>query len=463
MAQWQQHDSAAGPARRTSAESVRGGEPLPVLSGANFQHARVQRDADGIALNRFIDPAVAIKRITKHTAGLVVAQIVVGVVMLIVAVMSDWRYGFAIWYTDTRAGGKLRDMQYAWAIFNLASAAWGAKVLVSWRERLERTRDHRLFHTRIYAFASYFTWAFGVWATAVLFASFAGYSFDGLYPTDLTVFFVVAAACALVSDAWGISKLCSISTYCARLQEEWRAAPHGDSKGIADPEAGAATAPAVRLPEERPYFHHGERRSSAAAAAAATADHERRASATRVRPPPDTNPPSTNSHSVQRRVSAGAAAADAAAQQQQHYWPPSRRDTSYAAGASAQHAGAVLLPRDFEALWLELPAQGSFETAFARWVPLEAAVNHLIDRGFQVVAAGGGGAGALPLKILFCAAGPPAESLKLGGGGRLVWFLGEFVASSAPLRLAATFKCQDAAALPEFVKRFNLQELYELV
>jgi hypothetical protein len=76
----------------------------------------------------------------------------------------------------------------------------------------------------------------------VLFYSFSSYSFDGEYPVELTGLFLAAAVCCLISDTWSLGKLCSLSTYCAHLQEEWRRVPHGPSHGIADPEEGGVTA-----------------------------------------------------------------------------------------------------------------------------------------------------------------------------------------------------------------------------
>ena len=93
----------------------------------------------------------------------------------------DWRYGFSIWYTDSGAGGRLRDMQYAWSVFNIVCGIWCMKIVIGWKEAVSSSssgisinRDRQVFYTRVGVAASYFTWAFGVWTTAVLFYSFKG-------------------------------------------------------------------------------------------------------------------------------------------------------------------------------------------------------------------------------------------------------------------------------------------------
>jgi hypothetical protein len=194
------------------------------------------------SINRCIDPTVAVKKLLRHGAGLFIVQMFVGLVMFAVAILSDMWYGFSVWYTDAGAGGKLHHMQYAWAVFNVLSACWGMKVYIAWQDPTEGTRQASILHTRYMIFAGYWTWAFGVWTTAVLFYSFSSYSFDGEYPVELTGLFLAAAVCCLISDTWSLGKLCSLSTYCAHLQEEWRRVPHGPSHGIADPEEGGVTA-----------------------------------------------------------------------------------------------------------------------------------------------------------------------------------------------------------------------------
>lgn len=49
------------------------------------------------------------------------------------------------------------------------------------------------------------------------------------YPTDLTCAFLGAVLCCALSDVWALGKLCSLGTYAARLEEEWRLAPHEPS------------------------------------------------------------------------------------------------------------------------------------------------------------------------------------------------------------------------------------------
>lgn len=57
------------------------------------------------------------------------------------------------------------------------------------------------------------------------------------YPTDLTCAFVGAVLCCALSDVWALSKLCSLGAYAARLEEEWRLAPHEPSAppAVTDP------------------------------------------------------------------------------------------------------------------------------------------------------------------------------------------------------------------------------------
>jgi Beta2-adaptin appendage, C-terminal sub-domain len=129
---------------------------------------------------------------------------------------------------------------------------------------------------------------------------------------------------------------------------------------------------------------------------------------------------------------------------------PRRASLDHSAPTLVQHA---ILPHEFETLWAELPPRGAFQTTIKQWVPIDKVVAHLNARGFQVVAAGAGSSG---LKVLFCA----RHIDEHGVCGP--WFLGEFNASETSFQLSATFKCQDSAQVPEFVKMFKLHKLYQL-
>lgn len=63
---------------------------------------------------------------------------------------ADTRYGITYWYTNTAAGGKLRDMQYAWALFNTMCAVCGVWVYLLWNEAVMGVhRDRRVFRQKV--------------------------------------------------------------------------------------------------------------------------------------------------------------------------------------------------------------------------------------------------------------------------------------------------------------------------
>jgi len=69
------------------------------------------------------------------------------------------------------------------------------------------------------------------------FVPLSSYSPKANYPTDLTCAFVGAVLCCALSDVWALGKLCSLGAYAARLEEEWRLAPHEPSAppAVTDP------------------------------------------------------------------------------------------------------------------------------------------------------------------------------------------------------------------------------------
>lgn len=67
-----------------------------------------------------------------------------------VTIFPDTRYGLTYWYTNTSAGGKLRDMQYAWAFFNTSCAMCGVWVYLLWNETVvDVPRSRRIFGQKV--------------------------------------------------------------------------------------------------------------------------------------------------------------------------------------------------------------------------------------------------------------------------------------------------------------------------
>ncbi|CAM9631799.1 unnamed protein product [Hapterophycus canaliculatus] len=220
------------PGRRSSAGRARGARRQSA-SQIQWRQASATQMAETGGLevsggNGYIDPQKAIDKLKRHGRGLWGMQAAVALGMSAIAVITaDVRYGITYWYTNTAGGGKLRDMQYAWAFFNTMCAMCGVWVYLLWNEAVVGVhRDRRVFRQKVHIWMSYFTWAFGIWTTAVVFVSFKTYSFSANYPTDLTCAFIGAVLCCALSDVWALGKLCSLGTYAARLEEEWRLAPH---------------------------------------------------------------------------------------------------------------------------------------------------------------------------------------------------------------------------------------------
>ncbi|KAL3925897.1 MAG: hypothetical protein SGPRY_003541, partial [Prymnesium sp.] len=146
-----------------------------------------------------------------------------------------YRYGSSAWYNSASAGGKLVDMQFAWAIITFICGCIGIWVYLCWKEDINLSRGRLIFRQKVFYYFSFFAWAFGVWTTAVLFASFKNYSLrPGIYPGDLTGCFLVMACTLLFQDLWALSKLCSLGTYTAKLAEEWRYQVGGQAQAEAD-------------------------------------------------------------------------------------------------------------------------------------------------------------------------------------------------------------------------------------
>ncbi|CAM9269542.1 unnamed protein product [Choristocarpus tenellus] len=213
------------PGRRSSAGRARRRQSA---SEIDWRYAVNTTD---VAVNGFIDPDKAIRKLKLHGLGLWSMQALLAFIMTVVAVVADIRYGVTYWYTNTEAGGKLRDMQYAWAFFNTICAICGVWVYLLWKEVMGTDRNQQVFRQKVHIWISYFTWAFGIWTSAVVLVSFENYSFSGNYPTELTCAFLGAVACCFISDLWGLGKLCSLGTYTARLEEEWRIHPHDPDQG----------------------------------------------------------------------------------------------------------------------------------------------------------------------------------------------------------------------------------------
>lgn len=69
---------------------------------------------------------------------------------LVTSFDADVRYGITYWYTNTEGGGKLREMQYAWAFFNTICAMFGVWVYLLWNEAVVGVhRDRRVFRQKV--------------------------------------------------------------------------------------------------------------------------------------------------------------------------------------------------------------------------------------------------------------------------------------------------------------------------
>lgn len=72
---------------------------------------------------------------------------------------ADVRYGITYWYTNTAGGGKLREMQYAWAFFNTICAMFGVWVYLLWNEAVVGVhRDRRVFRQKVVGLEYVCTW-----------------------------------------------------------------------------------------------------------------------------------------------------------------------------------------------------------------------------------------------------------------------------------------------------------------
>ncbi|CAM9253473.1 unnamed protein product [Ascophyllum nodosum] len=402
-------------------------------------------EADGLMIdgvNGFIDPDKAVGKLKNHGRGLGVMQALVAFIMSIVAVITDARYGRTYWYTNTLGGGKLGDMQYVWAFFNIVCAICGLGVYMLWNEAVAGVhRDMKVFRQKIYIWISYFTWAFGVWTTAVVFVSFKTYSFSGNYPTDLTCAFIGATLCCVLSDMWALSKLCSLGTYAARLEEEWRLLPHGST---APPEPDLAqdleeSARQIMWTQKK----NAEQRRGREKEAEATSTIQRTSSLAR------------------RRASGNGSVVQA---------PGEHEEGGHSEDDPASHIFAhvvaliyfllgtviseedVLMPHAFERLWSALETQGEFETKIRDAVAQTTVVRHLSELGFQVVAAGT--VDSLT-RVLFCA----KEATQNGTGA---WFLAELVQNESTLTLEATFKSKSPSVVPRFVKFLTLRNIFTM-
>jgi hypothetical protein len=374
--------------------------------------------------NHFIDPNKAIKKLLRHGLGLFVAQLFIGITMIVVAIYSDWKYGFSVWYSERVAGVKLVGMQYAWAIFNLLSGLWGLRAYLAWKEPLGLDRGRRLLSSKIQVFLGYFTWSFGIWTTAVLFGSFKDYTMrDGVYPLDLTILYCIAIVCCTFGGLWCVAKLLSLGAYTARLAEEWRLNPHGQSAGIVDPD--------------------NEQELAAAEVGLGVVAGERKMSA-------------YSSRKSGRRYSAPFIDREAEDDEHAPSAPPFHHHQLYpdemppANAAVSTEVDGVLLPHEFERLWNRAPLQGSFSTATANCPTQDEIVAHLTDQGFQVVAAGTTGR---IVRVMLCA----REAADVGA-----WFLAELVlvAGQEGAQLDATFKSENSDIVPTFVQSFRFHRLF---
>eukprot|EP00904_Undaria_pinnatifida_P007120 jgi/Undpi1/3538/HiC_scaffold_16.g06910.m1 len=422
------------PGRRSSAGRARGARRQSA-SEIQWRQASATEVAEkgGLAVsggNGYIDPLKAIGKLKKHGRGLWAMQAVVAFAMSVIAVVTDTRYGITYWYTNTAAGGKLRDMQYAWALFNTLCAVCGVWVYLLWNEAVMGVhRDRRVFRQKVHIWLSYFTWAFGVWVTAVVLASFKNYSFTANYPTDLTCAFAGAVACCLLSDIWALGKLCSLGTYAARLEEEWRLAPH-------EPPAAPLISDPLRDLEE---------------AAPGDMDEEDYQRVERER---EMKEKRRKSIKTGRRRSSGGAVipaqgSDLAGDRSELGLQQPVGGESFGPAVSEDE---VMMPHAFERLWGGLEPQGEFRTHIAAAVPQTTVVRHLNERGFQVVAAGT--VNGL-MRVLFCA----KEATSNGTGA---WFLAELLQDESELTLEATFKSKRSEVVPAFVRAFLLHHIFTM-
>eukprot|EP00903_Cladosiphon_okamuranus_P008312 g7996.t1 len=425
------------PGRRSSAGRARGARRQSA-SQIQWRKASATQVAEtgGLEItggNGFIDPQKAIDKLKKHGKGLWGMQAFVALGMSAIAVITDVRYGITYWYTNTAGGGKLREMQYAWAFFNTICAMFGVWVYLLWNETVVGVhRDRRVFKQKVHIWMSYFTWAFGIWTTAVVVVSFKTYSFSTNYPTDLTCAFAGAVLCCALSDVWALGKLCSLGTYAARLEEEWRLAPHEPSTPLKAADSLRDVEKAPPDMDERDYRR---------------VERERRRS-------------SLGKGKDRRSSKAGRKASGGGAVSLEQGGLPPEDDLEFGLqqaipGPSfgfAVSEDEVMMPHAFERLWGAFEPQGEFQTHITESVPQTTVVRHLNDRGFQVVAAG---AVDGLMRVLFCA----KEATSNGTGA---WFLAELLQDESALTLEATFKSKRPEVVPGFVRAFMLHHVFTM-
>lgn len=427
--------------RRASVEDVRAVE-FPVRSNAT-----PARKGDDRPKGSIINQAMAISKVTRHGIGLAFCQGVLSFAIGIIALVADWKYGFSIWYTDSGAGGKLRDMQYIFAIFNFMCALLGVKVYMAWTDSQNTNTSKKLFSSRLVVLGGYFTWAFGVWTTCVLFYSFKDFTLVGAHPMDLTLLFIAAAVCCLVSDTYCLGKLCSIGTYVSYLIEDTRTVSH-DGVQLPQTQTFVPVTEIPETPDTPPPKSKSRRRRSPSPSSSSSSSESSESSDSDVEKGQKTpvqvkiesqpQPPQRSSFSNGGKGTPRDQARAAAIMQGSMMNSPGTQ------------GGGVVLPHEFERLWDNLPTSGQFQASVAEWIPQERVVQHLTERGFQVVAGGTAGGS---MKILFCARSPETGDT----------FLAEFGLDREVLRLSAVFKCQNAGLVPNFVKMFKLHRLFTVV
>lgn len=139
---------------------------------------------------------------------------------------TDTRYGLTHWYTNTSAGGKLRDMQYAWAVFNTLCAIYGVWVYLLWNEAVVGVhRDRRVFRQKVTQHFAYSELrvvrrAYVTWCTVSFFCRASHLR----HQLALCCFVVAAGDQCAITSSWCIlyASMFWLGIRCWNSKESWR-------------------------------------------------------------------------------------------------------------------------------------------------------------------------------------------------------------------------------------------------
>mmetsp|Transcript_20934 Transcript_20934/g.27174 ORF Transcript_20934/g.27174 Transcript_20934/m.27174 type:complete len:376 (-) Transcript_20934:207-1334(-) len=340
------------------------------------------------------------RKMQWHTWRLWITQAMFGLLMFVVAICSDDRYGYAWYYTNRQVGARLLDLQYLWALLTLLSAGCGFYINRLWAVRnwLQINLTLAYKSTKRYVYLTGFGLLISTWGTVALFVGFEGLKLDSGYSTSLKLFQLLDLLCFVVGGFYMFLRFLSLTIYTKKFKK-W-----ADWNGVWDDDVANRV-----VPLEGNF--------------ASLEDMEKGTNQVEVHQQVPNAPPHP------------AAVEMSPTKSQMKETPP---------------MNAVL----FEQLWTDLPTAGSFTCQIAEAVSEDVLNAHFVDKGFEIVASG-----TVRDEMKTYLAVKKEKSTKDG----YAWFIAQMVASKSFLTLTATFKCQDEALVRECVQKFNLNQVFQLI